>query len=68
LTVYPFTKEAAMLAGQIDAEQQSLGMVIPLADLLIGATALALTYSVLTANLRHFQRIPGLSVVQMRRN
>jgi tRNA(fMet)-specific endonuclease VapC len=68
LTVYPFTKEAAMLAGQIDAEQQSLGVVIPLGDLLIGATALALTYSVLTANLRHFQQIPGLSVVQMRRN
>jgi predicted nucleic acid-binding protein len=31
---------------------------------LIGATALELDYSVATSNLRHFQRIPGLSVAQ----
>lgn len=65
LTVYPFTKEAAMLAGKLEGEQQSRGVVIPLGDLLIGATALVLGYSVLTANVRHFQRIPGLSVVQL---
>jgi predicted nucleic acid-binding protein len=28
-------------------------------------TALELDYSVATGNLRHFQRIPGLSVVQL---
>jgi len=37
---------------------------LPLADLLIGVTALELGYSVTTGNLRHFQMIPGLSVVQ----
>jgi predicted nucleic acid-binding protein len=31
---------------------------------MIGATALSLGYTVLTGNLRDFQRIPGLSVVQ----
>jgi hypothetical protein len=36
--------------------------VIPCADLLIGATALSLGYSVLTVNARRFGRIPGLSV------
>jgi predicted nucleic acid-binding protein len=46
-------------------EQQSRGVVIPFADLLIGATALALSYSVLTVNVRHFERIPGLSVVKL---
>ena len=65
VTVYPYTKETAMLAGKLDGEQQSRGVVIPLADLLIGATALALGYSVLTVNVRHFERIPGLSVVKL---
>ena len=64
LTVYPYTKETAMLAGKLDGEQQSQGVVIPFGDLLIGATALSLDYSVLTVNLRDFRRIPGLSVVQ----
>jgi predicted nucleic acid-binding protein len=49
LTVYPFTKETAMLAGKLDGEQQSRGVVIPLADLLIGATALSETLATLNA-------------------
>ncbi len=65
LTVYPYTKETAMLAGKLDGEQQSKGVVIPFGNLLIGATALSLGYSVLTVNLRDFRRIPGLSVVQL---
>ena len=65
LTVYPYTKETAMLAGKLDGEQQSKGIVIPFGDLLIGATALSLGFSVLTENLRHFQKIPGLSVIQL---
>lgn len=64
LTVCPYTKETAMLAGKLDGEQQSKGVVIPFGGLLIGATALSLGYSVLTVNLRDFRRIPGLSVVQ----
>jgi predicted nucleic acid-binding protein len=65
LAVYPYTKETALLAGKLDAEQQSRGVLIPFADLLIGATALALSYSVLTVNIRHFERIPGLRVVKL---
>jgi len=65
LTVYPYTKETAMLAGKLDGEQQSKGVVIPFGDLLIGATALSLGFSILTENLRHFQKIPGLSVIQL---
>jgi len=64
VTVYPFTADAARLAGKIDAEQQVKGVVIPLGDLLIGATALSLGYSVGTVNLRHFRKGPGLTVVQ----
>lgn len=64
VTVYPLTAEAAKLAGRLDAEQQRRGVVIPFADLLIGATALSLGYSVLTVNLRHFAQLPDLRVVQ----
>jgi predicted nucleic acid-binding protein len=64
LTVYPYTKETAMVAGKLDGEQQSKGVVIPFGDLLIGATALLLGYSVLTINLRDFRGIPGLNVLQ----
>ena len=65
LTVYPYTKETALLAGQLDGELQSRGVVIPFADLLIGATVLTLGYSVLTDNARHFGQIPGLSVATL---
>jgi predicted nucleic acid-binding protein len=54
----------ALRVGQIDGENQAKGVRLPLADLWIGVTALELGYSVATGNLRHFQMIPGLSVVQ----
>ena len=65
LTVHSYNKETAMLAGKIDGEQQSRGVVIPFADLLIGATALSLGYSVLTVNRRDFRRIPGPTVLEL---
>lgn len=65
LPVYAYTKETAMLAGRIDGEQRSRGVVIPFPDLLIGATALHLGYAVLTANIRHFQLIPGLQLLSL---
>lgn len=65
-TVYPYTRETALLAGKLDAEQRSRGLVIPYVDLLIGATALSLGFSVLTTDQRHFQLVPGLSVLLFR--
>jgi predicted nucleic acid-binding protein len=65
LAVYPYTKETALLAGKLDGEQQSRGVVIPFGDLLIGATALVLGYRILTTNRRDFQSIPGLSVLSL---
>ncbi|HTV56658.1 MAG TPA: PIN domain-containing protein [Terriglobia bacterium] len=65
LTVYPYTKETALLAGRLDGEQQGRGVTIPFADLLIGATALLLGYAVVTVNPRHFRLIPELSVVEI---
>ena len=65
LPVHPLTVPVALRAGQIDGESQAKGVRLPLADLLIGVTALEFGYSVATGNLRHFQRIPGLSLVQI---
>jgi predicted nucleic acid-binding protein len=65
LTVYPYTKATALLAGKIDGEQQAQGVTIPFGDLLVGATALELGFPVLTANLRHFRLIPGLKIIQL---
>jgi predicted nucleic acid-binding protein len=65
LTVYPYTDQTALLAGRIDGEQMAKGVMIPFPDLLIGATALSLGYSVLTVNVRHFNLIPGLGVISL---
>lgn len=65
LPVHPVTNSVALLTGRIDGETQAKGLRVPLSDLLIGATALHLGYSVATLNTRHFGLIPGLSVVQL---
>jgi predicted nucleic acid-binding protein len=62
---YPITVTLALRAGQLDGENQARGVQVPLADLLIGVTALDLGFSVGTANLRHFKLVSGLSVVQL---
>ena len=65
LIVHPVTLEIAQLAGRIEAQQAAQGISIAFPDLLIGVTALHLDYSVATLNVRHFQSIPCLSVVQL---
>jgi predicted nucleic acid-binding protein len=63
--VQPVTVPIALRAGQIDGQSQTRGVRIPLSDLLIGVSALELGYGVGTANVRHFQLIPGLNVVRI---
>jgi tRNA(fMet)-specific endonuclease VapC len=66
VAVVPLTAEIAELAGRIEGEQAAHGTSIAFEDLLIGATALHMNYAVVTLNMRHFQMVPGLSVVQAR--
>jgi predicted nucleic acid-binding protein len=54
-----------VLAGRLQGEQQAEGVTIPITDLLIGATALSLGFSLLTVNLLHFRLIPGLNVLAL---
>lgn len=61
--VYPISTSIALNAGRMDGECTAKGIRIPLADLLIGATALELGYRVATINIRHFQMVPNLGIV-----
>jgi tRNA(fMet)-specific endonuclease VapC len=62
MRVYAVTEEIAERAGIISGQQGEKGLATPLADLLIGATALHLNFGVLTENTRHFETIPSLTV------
>jgi len=61
--VHPVTVQIALRAGVIDGENPAQGIHLPFSDLLIGVTALELGYRVATANVRHFQMVPGLGIV-----
>ena len=63
--VHPVTLDIARMAGRVEGQQEAKGIRVSFEDLLIGATALHLGFSVATFNVRHFQRIPGLSVTQL---
>jgi predicted nucleic acid-binding protein len=62
--VHPVTIETARLAGRVEGDQAAQGVTIAFEDLLIAATALELAFGVATGNVRHFQVVPGLTVVQ----
>jgi predicted nucleic acid-binding protein len=66
VAVHPLTLEIARLAGRIHGEQMARGTGIDFRDLIIGTTALHLGFGVVTLNAKHFQAIPGLSVVQFK--
>ena len=64
IEIHPVTAQIARRAGRLDGELAKEGLRTAFPDLLIGVTALELGFSVLTGNLRHFNRIPGLIVLQ----
>lgn len=49
--------------GALKAQLRKNGTPVDDFDLLIGATALAIGYCVVTSNQRHYARIPGIQVV-----
>jgi tRNA(fMet)-specific endonuclease VapC len=61
-TILGFGIQEALLAGDLLAYLSRRGEPIGLEDALIGSTALARGYTVVTANVRHFRRIPNLRV------
>ena len=61
--VHPITIETARLAGRIEGGLAAQGVNIAFEDLLIASTALQLGFGVATGNVRHFETVPGLTVV-----
>jgi tRNA(fMet)-specific endonuclease VapC len=60
--IFPFDTAAARIYAQIWADLQKRGSIIGAHDLMIGSTALALGFSLVTSNRRDFEKIPGLKV------
>jgi predicted nucleic acid-binding protein len=65
LPIHPVTKRTAFLVGQIQGEEAAKGNVLPFNDLMIAAAAIEQGYAILTGNLRHFLKIPGLTVLTL---
>ncbi len=65
IPVYPITDNTAELVGKISGESSAKGVPIPFDDLLIGTCALERGYAVATRNQRHFQKIPGLKLIEL---
>ncbi len=62
LTVLPFDAGVARIWGQLQAALEERGERLADADLQIAATAIRHGLEVVTGNLRHFERVPGLRV------
>jgi len=62
LTVLPYDLGTARVFGQVQARLEDEGRVIADADLQIAATALHHGLEIVTGNLRHFRRVPGLRI------
>lgn len=62
VTVLDLTENVAVIAGDLLALLKRRGEPIGLPDILIAATALENRLTVVTANTRHFRRIPNLKI------
>lgn len=60
--ILPVGEGAAVRAGDLLAQLEGKGVTIGMEDVLIGATALEAGLTVVTRNIRHFERIPDLAV------
>ena len=62
MTVLPFDSNAARIAGPLRYKLRSSGQMIGAYDLLIAATALSRNLTLMTNNVREYNRVDGLKV------
>ena len=60
--VYPFDLAASRIYARVWANLARKGVTIGSHDLMIGATCISLGFSVVTLDVRDFEKIPGLKV------
>lgn len=65
IPVHPITVQTAYLVGQIEGQEAAKGNVLPFNDLLIAAAAIEQGYAIVTDNVRHFEKMPGLQIVKL---
>ena len=63
LTLLPLDDATMEVFARIRADLRRQGQLIPDLDLLIAATAIHHEITLLTRNVRHFARIPGLKLI-----
>jgi predicted nucleic acid-binding protein len=62
VTVLSYDLAAARVYGQVRAHLESAGRPLADADLQIAATALVHDLELVTGNVKHFRRVPGLRI------
>lgn len=65
LPLHPIGLQTGYLVGQIEGQEAARGNVLPFNDLLIAAAAIEQGYAILTENMRHFEKIPGVRVLTL---
>ncbi len=60
--IYNFEISIARIYAELWADLNRKGIQVGAHDLIIGSTAISLGFSVVTYNLRHFERIEGLKI------
>lgn len=65
-TILDFDREAADIAALLHHQLRTAGVLIDDADLLISATTLRHGATLVTRNINHFQRVPGLQLTDWR--
>jgi tRNA(fMet)-specific endonuclease VapC len=61
--VIPFDKKCSIEAAKIYKDLKAKNKLIELPDLFIAATALTNDFSIATCNVRHFERIVNLTII-----
>lgn len=62
LTIVPFDESAAVVYGPLRARLEAEGESLDEPDLRIASIALSREWTLVTGNVRHFSRVPGLDV------
>jgi tRNA(fMet)-specific endonuclease VapC len=58
--ILPFSYKEAMKAGELIHHLNSIGQPIGIEDIMIASIALCNALTVVSANIKHFSRVPGL--------
>ena len=66
LPIIPYTEQTAREHARIWAELEAAGTMIGSYDVIVAATAVERGSDVATFNKRHFDRVPGLKVIEPR--